>query len=101
MDAYSLHQITSRLDKLIQIGEAIMLQFERLQTEVTRAITVKESAIVLINAIITELRELKEQGTVTPEQLGELADQLAAKTTELADAVVAGTDVEDDEGDVS
>lgn len=74
-----------------------MAHFERLQAEIERSTTVKESAIVLINAVVAELRELKELGTITPEQLEALADQLAAKTDALADAVVAGTDAEGEE----
>jgi hypothetical protein len=97
MDAFSLHQIAVRLDRLIEIGEAVMAHFERLQAEVARSVTVKESAIVLLNQIVAELRALKELGEITPEQVEALADQLAAKTDELADAVVAGTDADDEE----
>lgn len=104
MDAYSLSEITKRLDTiieqqrtLIRIGVRTMAHFERLVAEVTRAITVKESAIVLITQVVAELRALKEQGEITPEQLEALADALAAKTDQLAAAVVAGTVAEDEE----
>lgn len=94
MDAYSLNQITSRLDRLITIGEAIMAHLERLELAVAEVETAGASIITLLNGIAAELRDIKEGGSAEVEAF---AARLEAKAEALKTAVFENTQTEDDE----
>jgi hypothetical protein len=73
------------------IGEHMAVDLSALQAAVTQVATVNDGAILLIESIATQLREMA-LNNVDPAALQALADQLTAESSDLAAAVVANTD---------
>jgi Na+-transporting NADH:ubiquinone oxidoreductase subunit NqrF len=92
MDA--LHIITLVLVILILRKVYIMAnEMERMTTEVSEATTVMESAKTLLSTLADEIRANANNAIA----MGQLADSLDAKSNELAEAVAANTQAEDEE----
>jgi TolA-binding protein len=79
--------IRSTLNTLATQGAIMAGELARLQTEVTEMAGVVDSAIVLINGLAQQIRDLAGQ----PAELAKLADDLDAKAGALAAAVAANT----------
>lgn len=62
-----------------------------LRDAVTRATSVDESAITLIQQIAAQLADMAAQPTVDPADLQALADQLNTESGSLSDALTANT----------
>lgn len=62
-----------------------------LRDAVTRATSVDESAITLIQQIAAQLAAMAAQPTVDPADLQQLADQLTTESGSLSDALTANT----------
>ena len=74
--------------KLIYLEvEGMSAQLDQLKAEVTRATTVAESAVALINGLAAKIEQLKTD----PVALQALADELKADTDKLSAAVEANT----------
>lgn len=75
-------------------GEKIMLDFQRLEQQVTSIKSASDAAEAALNAIGAELRELRQTVTDMPTmqaRLDELASKLENEAGELASAVAANT----------
>jgi hypothetical protein len=79
--------IRSSLATLATQGAIMAGELARLQTEVTEMAGVVDSAIVLINGLAQQIRDLAGD----PVALAKMADDLDAKAGALAAAVVANT----------
>ena len=80
-------QILTKLTRLIAIGEKIMVDLSRLESEVAEVKTVAESAKTLIEGLATELRNMP----ATQAAINAMADKLDAESNALAEAVAANT----------
>lgn len=79
------------LDALDQLGASMAVDLTALRDAVTRATTVDESAITLIQQIAAQLAVMAAQPTVNPADLQSLADQLSSESSSLSSAVTANT----------
>jgi hypothetical protein len=79
--------IRSTLETLASQGAIMAGELQRLQTEVAEMAGVVDSAIVLINGLAQQIRDL----ATNPAALNAMADDLDAKAGALAAAVAANT----------
>lgn len=82
-----LRFVRSTLETLASQGAIMAGELQRLQTEVAEMSGVVDSAIVLINGLAQQIRDLAQD----PAALNAMADDLDAKANALAAAVVANT----------
>lgn len=82
-----LAAVESKLDTLLERIASMSAELDRLTTEVSETSGVIDSAIVLLNGLAQQIRDLRTD----PVALAALADSLDAKQAELADAVAANT----------
>lgn len=82
-----LDDILTRLTALQAQGVLVANELQALTDRVTETETVEQSAIELLTNLSAQIASLKDD----PVQLQALADRLAAKRQELADAIVANT----------
>ena len=82
-----LRFVRSSLQTLASQGAIMAGELARLQTEVSEISGVVDSAVVLINGLAQQIRDLAGQ----PVELAKLADDLDAKAAVLAAAVAANT----------
>jgi uncharacterized protein YoxC len=89
IDALSqrLDGMAESLEVIHQQGVIMAGELARLQTEVTEMSGVVDSAIVLINGLAQQIRDL----ATDPAALAALADELDAKANALAAAISANT----------
>lgn len=73
-----------------QMGETMAVDLTALQNAVSEVASVNDAAILLIESIADQLREMAENN-VDPAALQALADQLTSESTGLAAAVTANT----------
>lgn len=80
-----LTEIRTLLQRLLTQGHQMQTELATLTQKVTETTTVEQSAIELLNGLSAQIAGLKTD----PAALQALADQLAAKSSELAAAIVA------------
>jgi hypothetical protein len=68
-----------------------MKEFDDLTAQVTADTTVEASAVTLINGIAAQLAALVAAGTVTPEAVTALSNQLKTSADALSAAITANT----------
>jgi len=87
----NLDAVLAKLDELkallIANQRVTMSELDTLKSEVEHTTTVEDSAIVLLNGLSAQIASLKGD----PAALQALADQLSAKSADLAAAVSANT----------
>lgn len=82
-----LNNILSHVTTLTKEVKVMSAELDRLTTEVSENNSAIDSAIVLINGLAQQIRDL----ATDPAALNALADSLDAKSNELAAAVAANT----------
>jgi len=80
-----LRKISRKLDFILEWENDMTVQLENLTLEVAETKTVVDSAIVLITGLAARLQEIADD----PVAIQALADELDAKSNELAAAVAA------------
>lgn len=87
------NEIKGLLRQLIEKGDSNMATiqeaFAALQQEVQETSGVVDSALVFIQGLKDQIAQLIASGTITPEQLQTLHDQLDAKEQALAGAIAS------------
>jgi hypothetical protein len=76
---------------LRQLEQTMTMDFQTLQSKVAAQTTVIQSNNTLLSELSQELRDMAAAGTVTADQLQQLADGIDANSTSLSQAVVANT----------
>lgn len=78
------------LRALLKGTEMSQADIERLRNQVARSTSVQKSAVMLIQGLVQQIKDAADD----PAELQELAGQLEAQATALAEAVTAGTPAE-------
>ena len=91
---YLLNETNSLLRQALLQGKCLMANLDRLTSEVTEISDAADAAVVLLG----ELSQLLRDNAADPAAITALADQLDAKGTALAAAVVANTPADPSSG---